>query len=166
MAVAATSLYHLRVMNTHAALTLQTSKARPEKDLPEVPEMFSDRSVSIQSPYLPLWPTAISPCCSEVPRLSNNRNSCANTGDTVYLIRMIIPIFTEHLHRFHSILAIINRGRYFIITVLIRKLIHREEKEFLLVPEFPRFELKSVCCHEIKRCLLLGRKVMTNLIAY
>jgi len=76
---------------------------------------------------------------------------------------MIIPIFTEHLPKFHSILAIINRGRYFIITVLIRKLGHREEKEFLLVPEFPGFELKSVCCHEIKRCLLLGRKVMTSL---
>ena len=45
-----------------------------------------------------------------------------------------------------------------IITVLMRKLSHREEKEFLLVPEFPGFELKSVCCHEIKR-----RKVMTNL---
>ena len=71
---------------------------------------------------------------------------------------MIMPIFIECLHRFHSILAIITRGRRFIITVLMRKLSHREEKEFLLVPEFPGFELKSVCCHEIKR-----RKVMTNL---
>ena len=74
-----------------------------------------------------------------------------------------MPIFIECLHRFHSILAIITRGRRFIITVLMRKLSHREEKEFLLVPEFPGFELKSVCCHEIKRRLLLGRKVMTNL---
>ena len=144
---------------------MQPSFYRPTKqgqrsDLPEIPELFSDRPARIQPLYLPLWPTAVSP---KVPELSNNKNSWASTGDTVYLIRMIIPVFIEHLHRLHLILTIITRGRNFSITVLMRKLSHREEKEFLLVPEFSEFELKSVCCHEIKRCLLLGRKVMTNL---
>ena len=30
-------------------------------------------------------------------------------------------------------------------------------------PRFKCLELKSDCSHEIKRCLLLGRKIMTNL---
>jgi len=81
---------------------------------------------------------------------------------TIYSLDVLLFLFGTSL-LFHPVLTVVSWPAYRFLKSRSGGLVFPSLSEFSTVYCDPQITADGDCSHEIKRCLLLGRKVMTNL---